>query len=53
MAEQHEQRWRVVVLYDDPRGGVWRGPPETKDEAEERLSIERARVHGIAWTERT
>jgi hypothetical protein len=44
--------YRVVVVYDDPRGGIWRGPWETMDAARERLIIEKSRVHGVAHIEK-
>ena len=43
--------WRVVVRYDDPRGGTWYGPVETLEEAQKRLTLEQSRVHGRAWIE--
>lgn len=48
----NEEKWRVVVRYDDPRGGLWRGPPETREEAQARLRVLAERVHGSAWLER-
>lgn len=44
--------YRVVVIYDDPRGGIWRGPIEPIDKAEERLARELQRVRGSAVIER-
>jgi hypothetical protein len=43
--------WRVVVVYDDPRGGIWRGPLEDRASAEARLAREAARVRGSARLE--
>lgn len=43
--------WCVVVRYDDPRGGTWRGVPLPREQAEQQLSVEAARVHGTAWLE--
>lgn len=46
-----EQRWRVVVRYDDPRGGTWRSVPMPREQAEQQLEIELNRVRGNAWLE--
>lgn len=43
--------YRVVVRYDDPRGGIWHGPIESLEEANARVLIEAARVYGRAWVE--
>lgn len=43
--------WRVVVKYDDPRGGIWRGPIESRENAEKRLAKEAERVRGRVWLE--
>ena len=43
--------YRVIVRYDDPRGGIWRGPLETRASADARLKQESARVHGSTWIE--
>lgn len=39
----------VVVVYDDPRGGTWRGPLETKEAAMNRRKVEAARVRGRVY----
>ncbi len=52
LEDEARKIWRVVVRYDDPRGGIWRGPLESRKEAERRLYVEAARVHGSIWVER-
>lgn len=42
----------VVVRYDDPRGGIYRGPLlDSAEEAKKQLELELSRVHGTAWIE--
>jgi hypothetical protein len=51
MVSYDEDCWCVVIKYDDPRGGTWRGPSETKAAAEARFSRERARARGVVSLE--
>ena len=44
--------WRVVIVYDDPRGGTWRGPIEDFDTAKKRFVIEAGRAHGTVRLEK-
>lgn len=45
-------KYRVVVRYDGPHAGVWRGPLlDTEAEAKAALELELSRVHGTAWIE--
>lgn len=44
-------KYRVVVVYSDPRGGTWRGPWETEAEANKRLAVEKKRAHGTVYLE--
>jgi hypothetical protein len=32
-----DYRFRVVIVYDDPRAGIWRGPWENRESAYRRL----------------
>lgn len=41
-----ERLFRVVIVYDDPRGGTWRGPLETYEKARARLIDEAKRARG-------
>jgi hypothetical protein len=50
--QQASAQWRVVVRYDDPRGGIYRGPTLTRKEAERHLVSEQSRVCGTAWIEK-
>lgn len=45
-------KYRVIVRYDDPRGGIYRGPVlDTLEAAKKQLAIELGQVHGTAWIE--
>jgi hypothetical protein len=49
--QNQDRKYRVVIRYDDPRGGIWRGPIEDRASAEARLLTEAARAHGSVWIE--
>jgi hypothetical protein len=52
MDTQYEGKWRVVVRYDDPQGGIWRGPLEDHASAVARFGAEAARVRGTVTLEK-
>jgi hypothetical protein len=46
-----EKFWRVVVSYENARGGDWYGPLETLADAEARLKREESWSRQFAWIE--
>jgi hypothetical protein len=46
-----EKIWRVVVTFDDARGGDWYGPLETLAEAKARLKEESVWSRQVQWIE--
>jgi len=46
LPEVPEDLWQVTVRYDDPRGGTWTSPPESREDAHARMRREAERVRG-------